>query len=149
MPVKATEVRGSHSMRKACIGSTDAARRAGMAVPVPIPRANVRTAAVVKPGDLHNCLSAKRVSPNMSSSKRKLFIVRSSRKSKCLSSSRCRQQRLDLRIQILGDLQSYGVSVRGEKTRHPVIRQMNSIRTLVDENCHWRVRAGIWHMLHH
>jgi hypothetical protein len=52
-------------------------------------------------------------------------------------------------IQILGDLQSFGVSVRGEKTGHPVIRQMNSIRTLVDENCHWRVRARIWHMLHH
>jgi hypothetical protein len=65
------------------------------------------------------------------------------------STRHCRQQRLDLRIQILGSLQSFGVSVCGEKTGHPVIRQMNPIRTLVDKNCHWRVRASIWHMLHH
>jgi hypothetical protein len=66
-----------------------------------------------------------------------------------LSACSRRQICLYLRIQILSNFQSFGVSVRGEKARHPIVRKVNSVWALVDENRYRRVRTGIWHVLNH
>src|SRR4029077_15833144 len=59
------------------------------------------------------------------------------------------EHRLNLCIQFSGDVESRCVLVRSEKARHSVVREMNTVRTLVDQNCYRSVRAGVRHMLSH
>src|SRR5262249_19685347 len=65
------------------------------------------------------------------------------------SSRRLAKKVVDFRIQVPSDSESVRVSVGGQKTGHPVIRQMHAVRPLIYQNCDRSVRSGIGNMLCH
>jgi hypothetical protein len=66
-----------------------------------------------------------------------------------LLSRRFSQETLDFRVQLAGDRQRFGVSIRNQKACHAVVGQMQAIGALIHKHRNRRLRAGIGNILDH
>ena len=55
----------------------------------------------------------------------------------------------DFEVEVAGNLQRISVAVWRQKACRLVVRQMDAIRTLIDENGHRRVGTGVGNVLRH
>ena len=93
----------------------------------------------VRPGSLDVANEA-RLSPPC----RNRWKSTASARESCEAASTCaREEPLYLRVKISRDHQRFSISIGGEKAFHFVVAQLHTVRPLINQNSHWRIRSCI------